>query len=805
MWQEDSPWGSADDSLPSSTSLPRRPPSPLPSLSSFTATSNPVTSGGWGDDGGWGTSVDESAAVTSVASTSAVTLDEEGAGKLGRPRGEVELELGQSATTIEKIPEPVPMWTPPTTSMTVDDSSRYDGDHSTGIATITTNDSSLALPPLGSLEPTEPSTSTGEDTETYEEAEAGGGEDGGWGEHGASPVLPPIATLRVDDVEPDLDLPDKGWGGDDDGWVPPEVPEPLPTFGDIFGKPTTRRESVEEGWGGSTTDAVPSWNGQGEEREQKGADLDRRESEASGEGWGGEIDDADLNPEADAQPDQGDEDSLLDGLPTPISATRERDETTSGSVFRQASAYKDGLQKTAARTAETIQSSSAAAAIRNAGTTSFGRRTVSASDHAQGSAAEESDGSTKAPVKSSWWGSKLTSEATTAAANPSSPPPRTESPSTEETSAAGPSRLGRLFGRLRRNPGGSNEGASASEPSEDLPPEWKPKDLDALDTARRLSPSRSDFTSRTAPLDDFFHDMPGKTTRVPTAPPVDDFGLLGAFSEAPLRPSSRFKKSPQPHDPFDPFADHNEPTVAAPSAFNNSRNGGVASSTFSSPSSFSMVSPPPASSSRVNSFANNSQRLGSPTIAAPRARTEQSEDSFDTFFDSVASSNKKPALTTTTYEDFDLAMPTPRAGPRKAFAVPPPSILPRANFSPGPSLISPPLRAASASPTIVNPLAPPPPPSQPLANRHLISELARPASSTGFNAQQRSASPAQAATSSTIPAPLLPPPPPGMGVVPLAPSPVGSIKRPNAPSVTIKAPAPSKGPLSPDDFSFFES
>ncbi|KDE09659.1 hypothetical protein MVLG_00065 [Microbotryum lychnidis-dioicae p1A1 Lamole] len=786
MWQEDSPWGSADDALPFSTSdLPRRPPSPLPSLASFTSSSKPVSSsgGGWGDDGGWGANVDESIVVTGgVASTSAVTLDGEGEHKLGDE--EVERRSATVAVGKEKEEEE-DMWIPPTSRTNTEDESRYGAHDSTGMATATANGES---PPLGSARPS--TTTRDQDIESHHDAGAGGeGDYDGWGEHGASPVLPPIANLRVDDEEPELDLPDKGWGGDDDGWVPPEVPEPLPTFGDVFEKPTTRRESVEEGWGGN--DAVPSWNAGAGERDEGGAELDREASEASEDGWGGEIDEADLDPEPEAEPDQGDDEE-------------EPDETTTKTIIRQASVVKDGLQKTAVRTAETIQGSSAFAAIRNAGTTSFGRRTVSASEP---SAAEESDGSTKAPVKSSWWGSKSTSDATATAPNPSSPPPRIASPSTGQEEGAAPSRLGRLLGRLRRNPGGSNEGATASEPSEELPPEWNPRDLDVLDASRRSSPLQSDFSSRTAPLDDFFHDMPRKATRVPTAPPNDDFGLLGAFSQASSRPSSRSKKAPQAHDPFDPFADHDEPAVAASPAFNISRNRGVGASSFSSPSSFKMVSPPEESSSlRVNfSVTKTSQRAGSPAIVAPRARAEQSEDSFDAFFDSVASTNKKPALSTTSYEDFDLAMPKPQAGPKKTFAIPPPSILPRANLSRGPTLVSaaPPLRAASASPTFVNPLAPPPPPSQPLASRQLISELARPASSTGFTAQQRGASPAPTASA---PAPLLsPPPPPGMGVVPLAPSPVGSIKRPAGPAVKSNVPPPSQGPLSPDDFSFFES
>lgn len=66
----------------------------------------------------------------------------------------------------------------------------------------------------------------------------------GWG--GASPDLPPIASLRIaSPPSPEPEERDSGWGVETEDADPSEIPPPLPTVDEVFASAKRRRESVE--------------------------------------------------------------------------------------------------------------------------------------------------------------------------------------------------------------------------------------------------------------------------------------------------------------------------------------------------------------------------------------------------------------------------------------------------------------------------------------------------------------------------------------------------------------------------------
>lgn len=256
-WEEvrmdgSSPWASADDDSPLPLPLPR-PPSPLPS---FGAASSPIAGGGgWGDDGGWGAAVDDYSTTTSSAfgtSSNAVgfeetteDLDEPVQPAIASPVG----SYGGGWGTTTSPPRPsldLPPRSPP-----LDPSS----------SAATSNPRAPSPPGFApSSPPASPPASAGtaaaaEDTSAESEEGAGG-----WGGHG-SPDLPPIATLKL--AESPTETRSKGWGGEDE-WQPPEIPAPLPSFGDAFGGVKEDQDQEEGGWGGGGQ-AAPSWSLPGQE------------------------------------------------------------------------------------------------------------------------------------------------------------------------------------------------------------------------------------------------------------------------------------------------------------------------------------------------------------------------------------------------------------------------------------------------------------------------------------------------------------------------------------------------------------
>ena len=243
---ESSPWGSGGDddyALP----LPApRPPSPLPS---FGASTSPIAGGGWGDDGGWGTAVDDYSSAPAGAFSSK----------------DLEESTGDFDDTVVAPASPVDGfgggWGVPQSPQTYPTDRRSRSPPPETSSRPPSPPGFAPSPPLSPLaRPLSPPAVLPADESTEEPVDG----KGGWGGEG-SPDLPPIASLKVQPESP-TDTRSSGWGGDAE-WTPPDIPPPLPSFGDAFGAPKRAdEEEKEEGWGGG--DAVPSWTLGGHEAEQ---------------------------------------------------------------------------------------------------------------------------------------------------------------------------------------------------------------------------------------------------------------------------------------------------------------------------------------------------------------------------------------------------------------------------------------------------------------------------------------------------------------------------------------------------------
>lgn len=463
--------------------------------------------------------------------------------------------------------------------------------------------------------------------------------------------------------------------------------------------------------------------------------------------------------------------------------------------------FRDGLDKTAVRTAETLKGT-ASNAYRNArfgratavggarnataagwdGESTLGRPEL-ASDRAQAGDEYDVDApgglATTAAAKSRWWGSKSEPAAPTTnmpksllalkrddehvkgTSPPVSPTARTASPSGDGQ----PSAIGRFFGRFRASSPGHSRSSSTEEQAE-----WK-GDVSQLEPpVSRIAAAKEDDHYVANELGSIFGDAPPAPRQTHPAAHHEFGGLLGGLGSVP---APAVRKSTKSLDPFDPFADDDD-------------DGGMPAALAPTPIARVLSPPVLASSSRpISPLASPSEP--SAAIAAPQARTASSsgDDSFDAFFSSFSPT---PAPTTTTLPAFvspPAASISPAYGARRAVVSPPPLT----------STLSPPMRASTISPlasvpivrpastTLVPPrsgpspaFAPPPPPLQPVTR--------------GFS--------------------IAPPPPSTLPVgslrssTPIVPSPV--LAAAVAP-VTARPPPPKtagSGPLSFDDLSFFE-
>ncbi|KAL8283755.1 hypothetical protein RQP46_005550 [Phenoliferia psychrophenolica] len=470
-------------------------------------------------------------------------------------------------------------------------------------------------------------------------------------------------------------------------------------------------------------------------------------------------------------------------------------------------AFRDGLDKTAVRTAETLKGT-ASNAYRNA---RFGRGAAPGAPRPtpsglldgesslsrpdlpseRGHMGDEFDidgpgGLASVPEKKSWWGGGSTEPASPttnmprglltrkedpvpASIAPVSPTARTASPAGDA-----PSKLGRFFGRFRNSADDSHSRSSSRDESA----EWK-GDVSQLEgPVGAVAQAKYDDRDMDDELGSIFGDAP-KSQRVPPTDSYEFGGLLGGLA---VTPAVR-KSTTSSLDPFDPFGDDDDDVGGSMAALAPTPTARVLSPlaptpTFIRPSS-PLANPPIATAA---SFA---------AIAAPQARTapsvvatDNSADSFDAFFSSfsppASGSTPLSAIVTSPTSSISpssfqrLASPPPRTStlspPSRTATISPPSIvLPRSI----PTIVAPPARSGP-SPAGGGAFAPPPPPLQPV-NRG------------GFN--------------------IAPPPPSISPVVsnlrsstPTAPSPV-------APPVAVRPPPPKSagsGPLSFDDLSFFE-
>ncbi|GAA5859743.1 hypothetical protein JCM1840_006434 [Sporobolomyces johnsonii] len=841
---EDSPWGAPSDFT---ASLPR-PPSPKlsytpPASAGFNA---PLTST-WGDDGGWGSTVEEYGAFGSTpasgveVTTEEIELDRDN----DAPLSSVVLDSGGGwgASTSPEMPKldlpsssdrpPSPPGFAPSPPLAPVGLPRLSSP--TPSALHDTSLSSTAAPPSAS-----PSATIVED-------------DRGWAP--ASPELPPIGNLRISaPASPSKADRTSGWGDpEESSWEPPAIPEPLPSLGDVFGGARADRSSEkgvvpdgEEAWGSargweesrareqSASEAVQggadeeSWAGEPSQGYVKGKSIpaalvdglkvDSRELANSNwtvsqDSWGkggfqeGGADVLTQPPDLPASSPTSSQPPITNDTPLP-------------SLFRLTPTlfpkFREGLGKTAARSAETLQGSSSRA-FRNA---KFGLKdTRPASDQQKdpwdaasglGTAAPGHEGDefdldhasrAKPAAKSSWWGASGGGDAQKGKSKEEDNDANTvgipETQQGESGRIASPEpgqqgALGRFFSRLKRQPTPTDatgtsanqaQGRSSGEQQQQRDVNWNEDDFDALGSGEigRIAQTKKEDAEMDNALGGFFGDRLAARTRVATAPPEDDFGgLLGAFAQAPAKPVVK-PQTAKAYDPFDPLSDDSGSTSAAPA---------LAPSRASIPP----VLPPPLPPNRSSLSHSPQLSLPSdvasfPALAAPQARPASSlatssssaDDSFDAFFDSVAASTgNKPS---------SVPIPSP---PLPSNRRPASIILPKLATSqrssvaspiPRMATISPPTRTSTVSPassgaaTPILPLAPPPPPSQPLA-----------AGRGGFNI----APPPQA--TQRVSTPLQP-----LSAVPLAPAPAAAPVKPTAPSRA------ASGPLSMDDLSFFES
>ncbi|GAA5918777.1 hypothetical protein JCM1841_002729 [Sporobolomyces salmonicolor] len=833
---EDSPWGAPSDFA---ASLPR-PPSPKPTYTppASAGFNAPLTST-WGDDGGWGSTVEEYGAFGSSpasgvevtteeieldrdhdAPLSSVNLDSGGGWGDGMSPEMPKLDLPSSS---DRPPSPPGFASsPPLAPVALPGPSSPTSSALSGIPRSSTSASPPASPSATKVE-----------------------DDRGWVP--ASPELPPIGNLRISPpASPSKADRTSGWGdSEESSWEPPAIPEPLPSLRDVFGgaKPdgSGEKEAVpdgEEAWG-----SARGWE-ESRVREQSASEAGQRGT--GEESWSGEpsqgyvqgksipaalVDGLKVDSREFANSNwtvsqdswrkggsqEGDADVLTQSPDLPASSPTSSqppitNDTPLPSLFRLTPTlfpkFREGLGKTAARSAETLQGSSSRA-FRNA---KFGLRdTRPVSEQKQGpwdaasglgtaAPGHEGDefdldhaGRAKPAAKSSWWGAsgggnvqkgkgqEEDDDANTLGIpeTQQGEPGRIASPEPGQQGA-----FGRFFNRLKRQPtstdatGSSStqaHGRSSGEQQQQRDVNWSEDDFDALGSGEivRIAQTQKEEAEMNNVRGGFFGDRLTARTRVATAPPEDDFGgLLGAFAQAPAKPVVKAKAA-KAYDPFDPLSDDSGSAGAAPIP-----------PVFPAPlppNRFSLPpSPQPTLPSAVASF---------PSLAAPQARPASSlatsslsaDDSFGAFFKSVAAStgNKSSSAPIPSPPNLSARRPTsiilpkPAASHRSSVASPIPRI----------ATISPPTRTSTVSPassgasTPIFPLAPPPPPSQPLAGGR-----------GGFNI----APPPQA--TQRVSAPLQPP-----SAAPLAPAPAAAPVKPAALS------SATSGPLSMDDLSFFES
>ncbi|KAM0793322.1 hypothetical protein ACM66B_000780 [Microbotryomycetes sp. NB124-2] len=762
----DNPWGdSSNDSDDVGLTLPASAFSAVPSStvssSSFTAGSN-----GWTDEPGWGSSTFEDTDVAALPSfdTSATTTTTSNrlSDSVDERLGGVDEPASLATSFNELSQEP--------SSVSRDDADRgWNVDGSPDLPRPSLPSFSPSIDSGARDEFSTPALATSTD-DTASEADSAGG----WAPVG-SPVLPPVSSLALND---DLDANEAGaatsttridaWQPEEE-WSPPDVPEPLPSFGDAFDK-ARRRPSVassEDGWGGGVAHArSQSWNGGHEESVQE---------EEGGGTYAQAFDSA----------------AFDDGRRTPIAHAF--DEQQSQEVDGDARESGQDQHEAPAIEPEAAQPTAKAAAART-----WWRRGGSNATDANATAAKQE-------------------AAATQAASRTEPAPHSAS-ADEQGSAAGPSAFGRLIGRFKRQSAASENASgqrSARNSSEEqhaasaaasLPAEWEPKDLDALEAvSKRAEPvfaapaqsTRSKAQSYNDDDDDGEvelydtrksarrHDSAPK--QVPAYEPEDDFGgLIGSFSQAPARTSLASKpRTSTLLDPFDPFADDSVDQLPAPST---ARRQTRAPAAFSAPS---VPVPTGRVGSFPSSFAAPQARGVSNVVAAPAAVDH--EDSFDAFFDSVANSTQRSRTPTATAAGAAVR-PTVSI-PRYQQQPPASPLRTNANKSPLHALprMSPPPKSSSP----IAPLAPPPPPSQPVTR---VSPVPR------FD----TASPPTAAPDNSMKTTTLRPELLAAMSKPLVASrsvsvAAGSVPAKSTPPAQQVATAASSGGLSKDDFDFFES
>ncbi|BGP21620.1 proteophosphoglycan ppg4 [Rhodotorula toruloides] len=766
---DDSPWGAPEDSFTSSLPRPPSPPFDPSATLSLPLPSAPT----WADDDapGWGASADDSPiAVLPTQSAQLPSVDTR----------DVPMKVEERISEGTGFAGTNGGWC-------------IDSPEIPRLSTLSTfrgaavNDSTADLPPFPPLSSpaavfTSPSLLTGEGGEDENKDEGGG-----WG--GALQDLPPITSLRIaSPPSPKAEERDSGWGVESEDADPSEIPPPLPTVDEVFASARRRRESVElakqaeageDAWGSSQ-----GW----EERMRIEAELREKERLA-------ELAAAGIEPEAQ-KPSENADVAKQDGDGHP-----ERPAANGGitSIFRS---FRKGAEDAAAKSTEVVKDTSDSAAR---GIAAIGRTTSARTSQDERRGDSPARTSEERTAGKSWWGrsgAKKEEEA-------KKPEPKEEDdPNTigvEEVEQGESGRvdspepqqgaIGRFLSRLKRPASAPTEGTSDARQtpsprnsSEQQAPAFRPDDFDALANGEigrvTLQVQRKQEEEEATPRGGLFGLHSKSAAAVPSTPPEDDFGgLIGALANAPARPAARNSAS-KTFDPFDPLSDS---FGALPARSALLRPGQSAANPLAPPPQPSAISQPavqpPSHNRRTSSIASFP---ASPPLA-PAPYANEPEDSFDDFFNSVVASTLKPASPPA----VKVVAPTPRQDkPASTLLSSAASHPVRASSikSPPPRMsISPPIRTSTASPASVNgasrattpimPLAPPPPPSQPLASTrgHVLSP---PPAAT-----QRVGTPLQAA--------------------PLAPSPASSAgpkSPPPAPPQRSKS-----GPLSLDDLSFFES
>ncbi|KAI5480004.1 nuclear protein export protein [Pseudohyphozyma bogoriensis] len=718
----DNPWGSDETPAP----FPDRVPSPpLPSFGSATLN---VSSQSWGDDGGWGGSSDDYMPSTGFGSSTASGMEEY--------TEEVEPEPTQASSSYDAGGG----WGPPDDLPPVSSTFQSNHDdlysHTKDLSLNASPPSGFApSPPLATMDlPTfrssspPPAQDDGPEEPVEEEAEDD------WGAHGQSPTLPPIADLKLPSTSPETSR-TGGWG-DDDEWQPAEIPPPLPSFGDSFTKSSA---------GAGKTDETDEWGDGGSWGGGQGGSQRRASAEGGGqeqEGWGGvptqglhrgksipaalvdglKVDsrkfaDSNWTVSSDSWDTGGFQEqpatvaslitSLSEAPALPPSSSITND-TPLPSLFRLTPTlypnFRDGLDKTALRTAETLKGSSSAA-YRNA---RFGRISGPRKSHnneepargqsgdmwdlqsglgtpdlvsERGHAGDEFDldaPGRAAPAKSSWWGSSASTSTPTnmpksLLVKKAEDIPTVEEPTTPRTaspapadSAAAPSVVGRFFGRFGRKASPVQSPRTSGEASRDV--EGSGDQLESAGRLSQIAQAKVDSARMDDDLSGFFGDRPA-ASRAPAAAAADDFGgLMDAFSEAPKKPAAR--KVAKTLDPFDPFADDVDetpiPPPIAPSPTSPLRQGGAGNRALSPPISTTSrsVSPLPYDQPYGQSYDQpydkpydhvepaRKANPSFPTVVAPQARTVSAlattqDDAFDSFFGGPSATSPSPSSAST--------------------------------------------------------------------------------------------------------------------------------------------------------------